>query len=160
MFKNKWGAKLQVNNSPFDLFLILFTQFLKLNSMKLTTFSVVWTVLYLGFGLGLLFIPVTFMSMYGVSLDANGVLMTRILGSALTSIALIFYLNRNINISETAQYNFLLAGFIYNVVDFPVVLMATINGVMNSMGWFPVVLHAFLAATMGYFVFSKDKTMT
>ena len=134
------------------------TQLLKLFSMKLTTFSVVWSVIYLGFGLGLLFIPVTFMSMYGVSLDANGVLMTRILGSALSSIALIFYQNRNIKISEIAQYNFLLASFIYNVVDFPVVLMATLNGVMSSMGWIPVVLHAFLAASLGYFVFSKDKT--
>ncbi|HMQ47569.1 MAG TPA: hypothetical protein PKA00_14700 [Saprospiraceae bacterium] len=125
--------------------------------MKLPTFSVIWVVLYISFGLGLLIIPVQFMATYGVSLDSNGTLMARVLGAALTAYALTFYFNRNIPVSDKGWYHLLLASFIYNVLDIPIVLMATLNGVMNSMGWIPVGLHVFLAATFGYFVFKKPK---
>ena len=53
--------------------------------MKLSTISIVWAFLYIGFGLGLLIIPVQFMSTYGVTLDQNGAMMARILGAALTA---------------------------------------------------------------------------
>lgn len=125
--------------------------------MKLSTFSIIWAVLYIGFGLGLLIIPVQFMTTYGVTLDSNGTLMARILGAALTAYALTFYLNRNIALTDKGWYNLLLTSFIYNIVDIPIVLMATIDGVMNSMGWMPVGLHVFLAATFGYFTFKKGK---
>ena len=120
--------------------------------MKLSTFSVIWTVLYGTFGLGLLTIPALFMSQYGVTLNDSGVLMSRILGSALFAYAIIFYLNRNIPIAEKTQYNILLGSIIYNVLDTPIVLMAVLHGTMNAMGYVPIVLHLFLASTMAYFV--------
>lgn len=125
--------------------------------MKLKTFSIIWAVLYIGFGLGLLIIPVQFMATYGVTLDSNGALMARILGAALTAYALTFYLNRNIASTDKGWYNLLLTSFIYDIVDIPIVLIATLNGVMNSMGWMPVGLHVFLAATFGYFAFKKGQ---
>ena len=123
--------------------------------MKLKTFSIIWSILYIGFGLGLLVIPVQFMSTYGVTLDTNGTLMTRILGAALTAFALTFYSNRNIASTDKGWHNLLLTSLIYNIVDIPIVLKATLDGVMNSMGWVPVGLHIFLAATFGYFAFKK-----
>ena len=123
--------------------------------MKLKTFSIIWSILYIGFGLGLLVIPVQFMSTYGVTLDTNGTLMTRILGAALTAFALTFYSNRNIASTDKGWHNLLLTSLIYNIVDIPIVLKATLDGVMNSMGWVPVGLHIFLAATFGYFTFKK-----
>jgi hypothetical protein len=123
--------------------------------MKLKTFSIIWSILYIGFGLGLLVIPVQFMSTYGVTLDTNGTLMTRILGAALMAFALTFYSNRNIASTDKGWHNLLLTSLIYNIVDIPIVLKATLDGVMNSMGWVPVGLHIFLAATFGYFTFKK-----
>lgn len=123
--------------------------------MKLSTFSIIWAVLYIGFGLGLLIIPVQFMATYGVTLDSNGTLMARSFGAALTAYALTFYLNRRIAATDKGWYNLLLTSFIYNIVDIPIMLMATLDGVMNSMGWMPVGLHVFLAATFGYFTFRK-----
>jgi len=125
--------------------------------MKLSTFSIVWAFLYIGFGLGLLIIPVQFMSTYGVTLDPNGAMMARILGAALTSYALTFWMNRNLQSSEKGWQHLLITSFIYNVVDIPIVLMATLNGVMNAIGWMPVGLHVFLAITFGYFAFSRGK---
>jgi len=123
--------------------------------MTLKTFSVIWAVIYLGFGLGLLLIPATFMTTYGVTLNSSGVFMTRILGSALTAYSLIFYWNRNTPLSDNTQHNILKGNFIYNIIDTPVVLMGTLNGVMSAMGWVPVGLHIFLAVTFGYFTFKK-----
>ena len=123
--------------------------------MKLSTLSVIWAIIYLGFGLGLLIIPGAFMTTYGVTLNVSGMFMTRLLGSALFAFSLIFYWNRNTPLSDKTQRYILLASFIYNVADTPVVLMATLNSVMSSMGWIPVGLHIFLAVTFGYFAFNK-----
>ncbi|MEB2779578.1 hypothetical protein U3A58_04165 [Algoriphagus sp. C2-6-M1] len=125
--------------------------------MKLSTFSIIWAVLYVGFGLGLLIIPVQFMATYGVTLDSNGTLMARSFGTALTAYALTFFLNRKIAATDKGWYNLLLTSFIYNIVDIPIMLMATLDGVMNSLGWIPVALHVFLAATFGYFTFKKGQ---
>jgi len=124
--------------------------------MKLKTFSTIWSVIYIGWGLGLLIIPAQLMATYGLTLDSNGILMARILGATLTSFGLTFWLNRNIPSTEKGWYNMLLTSFIYNIITIPVALMATLDGVMNSMGWMAVGLHIFLAATFGYFAFKKD----
>jgi hypothetical protein len=128
--------------------------------MNLSMFSTIWFALYMGFGTGLLIIPAQFMATYGVTLDGNGTMMTRILGAALIAFAITFWLNRNILLSEKSWRNLLLASFVYNVIDIPIVTMATLNGVMNSVGWVPVFLHLFLAATMGYFVFKKNESLS
>lgn len=123
--------------------------------MKLHIFSRIWAILYLIIGLGLLILPAEFMSSYGVKPDENGQLMSRILGAALTAFALTFYLNRNLPVSETGWKNLLICSFVYNLIDYPIVVSATLNGVMNSMGWMPVGLHIFLAGSMAYFAFRK-----
>lgn len=124
--------------------------------MKLTTFSIVWAFIHIVFGLGLLFMPIMFMSQFGVTLDSNTVLPSQILGGVFTGLALVYYWNRNIPAADPAQHNILLGSFIFHLIGIPLVLMATLNGVMNSMGWMPVALHIFLAATFGYFAFKKS----
>lgn len=121
--------------------------------MKINTLSSIWAFLYFGFGVGLFLIPVQFMDMYGVALDAQGALMARILGSALIASAIVFILNRNIPVTDKAWRNLLIASCIYNLLDIPVVLTATLHGVMNVLGWLPVGLHVFLASTMAFFIF-------
>lgn len=124
--------------------------------MKLSTFSIIWAILYIGFGLGLLLIPVQFMDAYGVSLDDDGTMMARILGAALTSFAIVFWLNRNTPATDKSWHNVLLASLIYNIIDIPIVLVATLEGVMNALGWMPVGLHLFLAATFGLCLFKRE----
>jgi hypothetical protein len=124
--------------------------------MKLTTFSIIWAFIHIVFALGLLIVPVLFLSQFGVTIDNNGTLPAQILGGAFTALALIYYWNRNIPATDTAQHNILLASFIFHVISIPVVVMATLNGPMNAMGWLPVSLHLFLAVTFGYFSFRKS----
>jgi hypothetical protein len=122
--------------------------------MKLSTFLIIAAVAYAGFGLGLLAVPTPFMFVYGVSLDNGGALMARILGSALLGFTLIFWWCRN-SASSDALQAIIRASFIYNVVDLPVVFIATLTGVMGPLGWIPVILHLLLALGFGYFGFMK-----
>ncbi|MBK7342292.1 MAG: hypothetical protein IPJ06_03745 [Saprospiraceae bacterium] len=124
--------------------------------MNLSRFAVIWTVLYLVFGLGLLLVPNAFMAAYGVSFDDSGMMMSRILGAALTANGLLFWMNRHLPLPDTAWKNILVAGTIYSLIDIPIVLLATLNGVMNDMGGMPVILHIFLAGSQGYFAFRKS----
>ena len=121
--------------------------------MKLKIFSIVWAVIYLSFGLGLLFIPIQLMAIFGVTLDSDGTMMARILGAALTAYGLTFWLNRNLPATDKAWHNLLLTSFIYNIVVIPIMLIAVLDGVTNAMGWIPFGQHIFLAATFGYFTF-------
>ncbi|MCM4156898.1 hypothetical protein [Gramella sp. AN32] len=121
--------------------------------MKLKIFSIVWAVIYLSFGLGLLFIPIQLMAIFGVTLDSDGIMMARILGAALTAYGLTFWLNRNLPATDKAWHNLLLTSFIYNIVVIPIMLIAVLDGVTNAMGWMPFGQHIFLAATFGYFTF-------
>ncbi|MBK8501184.1 MAG: hypothetical protein IPL46_02685 [Saprospiraceae bacterium] len=123
--------------------------------MKRSNLPIIWTFLYAVFGMGLLIVPVEFMAQYGVTLDENGVLIARVLGSALSAFAILFYLNRKIAVSEKSQYNLVFASMIYNIVDTPIVLLATLHGTMNSMGWMPVGIHVLLAVTMAYYIYKK-----
>lgn len=122
--------------------------------MKLRTFSIIWALIHIIFGLGLLFMPQQFMAQFGVTLNVT--LPSQILGAAFTGLALIYYWNRNISATDPAQHNILLGSFIFHIIALPVVVMATLNGIMNSMGWMPVTLHIFLAGTFGYFAFKKS----
>jgi hypothetical protein len=118
--------------------------------MKLGTFLVLAIVAYAGFGLGLLTVPAPFMATFGVALDAGGALMARVLGSALLGFTLIFWWTRNESLTNPLRA-ILRASFIYNVVDLPVVLIATLTGVMGVLGWSAVILHLLLAIGFGYF---------
>ena len=122
--------------------------------MNARTFLPIAAVLYFGFGVGLLLVPILFMSTYGVALDSGGVLMARILGAALIGFAILFWRVRNLAPSPALQALFL-ASFVYNLLDLPIVTIATITGVMAALGWSAVGLHVFLAAGFGYLSFKR-----
>jgi hypothetical protein len=122
------------------------------NFMKRSTFLLLGVVGYLAFGLGLLLVPAPFMSFQGVSLDAAGSLMARVLGSALIGMALIFWWVRNAAPSD-ALLAILRANLIYNILDIPVIVMAIFGGAMGVMGWSSVLLHLLYGIGFAYFGF-------
>ena len=100
---------------------------------------------YAIFGLGLLIVPVEFMLPFGVALDTAGALMSRVLGSALAALAILFWLVRGEIASGPARSLFLTQA-LYNAVDIVVLAMAISVGTMGILGWMPVALHVVLAA--------------
>jgi hypothetical protein len=111
--------------------------------MKREYFLIFASIAYAIFGLGLLLVPAEFMAPFGVPLDAAGALMSRILGSALVFLAVLFWLVRT-DVSPAARA---ICGTqaLYNAVDIVVLVMAISAGTMGVLGWMPVGLHAVLA---------------
>lgn len=122
--------------------------------MKRATWLIIAAVLYAIFGLGLLLVPEPFMAVYGVQLAASGAFMSRILGAALLGFALVFWWGRNAASSDLMTA-LMRASLVYNVIDLPIVIQASLAGTMNALGWGPVVLHIVLAAGFGYFAFGR-----
>jgi hypothetical protein len=122
--------------------------------MKRSTFLLLAVIGYGIFGVGLLLLPVPFMAVYGVSLDAGGTLMSRVLGSALISLALLFWWSRNAPRSDSLLA-ILRANCIYNLVDIPVIILALSAGVLGPMGWMPLIIHILYFVGFGYFGFMQ-----
>jgi hypothetical protein len=122
--------------------------------MKRSVFLVIAAVLALVFGIGLLFNSMSMMAMHGVTLDASGMFPCKILGAVLLGLTLTYWTARNAGDSP-AMSGILMGGFLANVIQLIVAVMATTSGMMNSMGWSAVVIHAFLTIGFGYFAFLK-----
>jgi hypothetical protein len=112
-------------------------------NMKREYFLIFAAIAYAIFGLGLLLVPAEFMAPFGVTLDVAGVLMSRILGSALVFLAALFWLVRT-DAGPAARTIFGTQA-LYNAVDILVLVMAISAGTMGVLGWMPVGLHAVLA---------------
>ncbi|NUQ85007.1 MAG: hypothetical protein HUU11_09860 [Anaerolineales bacterium] len=122
--------------------------------MTLNTFLKIAAVAYFSFGAGLLLAPVPFMCVFGVGLDPGGTMLSRILGAALIGFAMVFWRMQG-DLQNSTVRELLLASFVYNLIDLPVVFEATLSGTMGVMGWSAVLLHLLLAVGFGYFRFGR-----
>lgn len=120
--------------------------------MTRMNFLIFSAIAYVIFGLGLLLVPGPFMAPFGVLLDADGEITTRILGAALVALALLFWQVRSAA-SGPVLKAILTTQCIYNLIDIPVLVLAISSGAMGTLGLFPLGLHLVLAAGFGYFGF-------
>ena len=109
-------------------------------------------VIYAVFGLGLLIAPGPFMAAYDVQFDADGTLLARVAGALLLSFAIGLFMGRR---EPAALRPLLIAGLVYNLIELPLTVMSVQGGVMNTLGWFPFVLHVVLAAGFGWLLRSR-----
>ena len=124
--------------------------------MKLSNFLVVKAVISLVFGIVFALVPAVAMSLYGVTLDAGGIMMTRFLGACLIGIGLICWLDREAD--PKALQGITLALCIGDTVGFLVALVSQLSGLANALGWVNVVIWLLLALGLGYFRFLKPST--
>jgi len=123
--------------------------------MNRTTFLIIAAVITGLFGIGLLLAPAQMAATYGATLNAAGLLVARIGGSALIALAWVVWGARNGPGAEAMQA-VLVAGLIANVFDLLISGYATMNGIIGyGIGWATVVLHLLLGAGFGYFAFVK-----
>lgn len=116
-------------------------------SAKLT-FAVAGVVTFLG-GIGVLFMPGSFLEPFGVSLDAAGVHMARLNGATALALGLLFWLAR-----DWTDWRYVRAAAICGLVSYAVALIiaagSTISGLMNSFGWANVALDGLFTLGFGY----------
>lgn len=122
--------------------------------MKIKHLMIIKAIICLGFGLPMLLVPVKLMSLYGLTLDLNGIVMARLYGGALFGNLLLTWFSRNDPGSVTLRAAILYL-FVYDCINFVVTLVAVINGIMNTFGWSAVAIYLFFTIGYGYFQFVR-----
>jgi hypothetical protein len=121
--------------------------------MKLNTFLMVKAIICIVFGIGFAVVPTVVGSIYAITPDPDGLIMTRFFGASFIGIGLILMLCRN------ADWNTLkgivLSLCIADTVGFIVALLGQLSGNVNAVGWVNVALWLVFALGLGYFRFLK-----
>ncbi len=121
--------------------------------MKVSTFLAIKAVVSLLFGIGMALLPTQLMNLYGVTLDAPGVFITRTVGACLIGIGLICWLGKEI--ANDGLRAITLGLFVGDTLGFIFALMAQLAGLMNPLGWVIVIIWLLLALGNGYCRFLK-----
>ena len=127
--------------------------------MKLKPFLMLNALLFVPFGMMMLLIPGLLFPMFGIDLDADGILMARVFGSALMNFGIICYLVRNEAAASTGLKAILIGNLIFHALDALSTFVASYAGVMNTLGWMFFGLHFILAMGFGYYLFRPSPTM-
>lgn len=124
--------------------------------MKLSNLFVFNAVVALVYGIGAVVVPVTMLSLHGMTQGPTEALVGQFMGVSLTAIGLITWLVRNVTDRE-AQKAIITALLISDVIGFIVVLLGVLSNLMNSLGWIAVGIYLLLALGYGYFRFLKPE---
>jgi len=122
--------------------------------MKLSTVMVANAVVAFLFGLSLILAPAQLLSLYGMTMDAAGILVARLFGASLIGYGLLTWLARNL-VDDEVRRTIVTALFGGFAVGFVVSLIGQLSGVANALGWSTVALYGLFTAAYGYFRFIK-----
>lgn len=125
--------------------------------MNLKNFLFLNAILFVPFGIAMVILPNALFPLFGIDLDADGTVMARVFGSALLTIGLMCYLVRNDSTSSNGIKAILIGNFLFHTIDAVSTLIASLNGVMNALGWMFFGLHAALSVGFLYFLTRKMK---
>ena len=122
--------------------------------MSQKVFFTAVVVLYVVLGVGNLLAPQEFISGFGVTLNAAGVLMARVVATAALAFAIIYWACRDA--APSRLFTAVLFGSLTEKAIQVVLIVYAINaGVFNSMGWVMAGLQFVLAIGFAYFAFGK-----
>ena len=123
--------------------------------MTLATLLSINAIVALAYALGLLLVPATLLTVYGITSGPGERLMAQFFGVALLAVGLLTWLARNVA-DPIARRAFVLALLISQAVGLVVALLGTLSGVMNVAGWSAVAIYLLLGLGYAYFQFTKS----
>lgn len=119
--------------------------------MKLNTLIVIMAILCLIWGTGFILLPELFWSLYGLTLDAGGVYMSRQLGVVFFILGLILWLARQ-DQGSVALRAITIGLFTGNMLGFVVALIGQFSAGISVLGWVGIVSYFLLALGFGYYL--------
>jgi hypothetical protein len=122
--------------------------------MSLATFLLIRAIVALVFGIPLALAPAAMVSLYGLTPDPVGTLMTRHLGAILIGIGLVCLLTRRATELKALQ-GITLGLFIGDTGGFIASLLGQFGPAASPLAWVNVVIWLLLALGFGYFRFLK-----
>ncbi len=125
--------------------------------MKLKTLFIIHAIIALFFGIVFVFAPAATLAPYGVTTNATGLSLGRLLGAAYLGFAVIAWCARNTE-ESAARQAIVLGFFLGFTAGFGASLYSQLNGVANALGWANVGIYLLLALGYGYFRLAKPTT--
>jgi len=119
--------------------------------MKLRTFLTIVAVIALLYALGLILMPAFMATTYGLGTSASEILLGRFFGVEMLVVGLITWLAKDLTGASVRPI--ITGSLIGDIVGAFIALMATLNGVMNSVGWSAVAIYLLIALGFAYFQF-------
>jgi hypothetical protein len=121
--------------------------------MKLKYLLVVNAIVLGGSGLSAILMPAKVISLYGVELGREVIMMAQYAGLGSVAIGLVAWFSRNVE-DIKAQRAIILAFLITYAIGIIISVQGTISGVMK-VGWPVIILYLVLALGYAYFQFMK-----
>ena len=120
--------------------------------MRFSTLMIVAGAIALAFGLGFLLVPDVVLGPYGVTTDANGLLMARFFAAALLQLGLVLLLLRNVQEPAT-QRAIALGSAIGSLAGLAVAVLGVVYHLVNAFGWSTVAIYGLLFIRYAQFAF-------
>ena len=110
---------------------------------------------HLIFGFGFLLLPGVIVALYGISLDESGTLIAQLLGAADLASAALLLGTREIGDSKATRVISFKGALEWSLITI-VVLLYSITGLLNFMGWASVVVFAAIVFLLARDVFRQQ----
>ncbi len=126
--------------------------------MTIKTFFVIFAVLAVGHGIGFVLVPDQVASAYGLAISASSRLTAQLFGGALLFWGVILWFARDF--PNEAARGVLIGTIIGDVPSLIVVVMGTLAGTMNAMGWVAMLIYLVSAVGSGYFLMAQSRRLS
>ena len=125
--------------------------------MKVRTFMILAAVVAALFGLALMIVPDTVMSMYGVEICASERFVCRYLGSALFGIAVTWWMLRAVRTLEEALIGVALGATALSLTGFIIGVWDALSGPGNAVVWINPIIYILLSLGFIYAFLSRKQ---
>ena len=123
--------------------------------MTLKNFLSINGIMFIPFGLMMLFIPAMLFPMLDVNLDTDGLIMASTVGSMLLSFGLVCWFARSETENSTSLRAILIGNLVFHSIDSFLTGNAAILGTMNAAGFIFSSMHFLFAVGFGYYLWKK-----
>ena len=125
--------------------------------MTYKRFMVVYAILTLVFGLGFILSPGIILPIYGIEPNAAIIFLANLFGAVLISLALLAWLSRKLSANETRQV-IIFALLVGEALGLILAFIGQVNGILNDLGWFIVLIYLIMTLGLAYFRFIKSRS--
>jgi len=110
--------------------------------MKLRTLFIANAVIQFLFGVGFMLTPALVLGLFGAQTDATGIMLTRVAGGVIISLAIISWLGKDVD--SAAAQDAMVWGFVFAHLQAGIfTLLSILNGTFNALAWSAVIMDAF-----------------
>ncbi len=125
--------------------------------MKFRTVMIIKSIICLGFGPLLLFVPGWLLNILGTSFGPGAALTAREYGAALIGNLLLTWLARNAE-DSIARRAIIWNLFVYDAIALVAILIIQLSGGLNIFGWGIVTVYLFFTLGFGYLLLPQRKS--